>query len=234
MLWWKRWRAAAIGGIALAFVLHITVAMIAVWVLGVVVEAISGRFLGLTRSSAEVEADQQLLRLDDTVTAQVGKGSSTFTDLTLPRRTLRMTVTGPQMLVSGLRLVTDLGILEGHDHPHLVELADDLRAVSYCGRTEPTETDIEVVVDRQGPALRIDAGPASMYESVIEISARNDETLEDLLDRTIGSGTGRGYLVGLVPIAAAGHIEHDPVTPEHAPATNIDDATGEELSHGHA
>ena len=234
VLWWRRWRAAAIGGLTLAVVYHVTIGMFVGWTVYQIVEWLAARVPGLTRPSAKAEAAELALARQERITAQVGKGSSTFIDLKVPRSTLRMTVTGPQMLLSGLRLVTDLGILEGHHHPSLEKLASSLTCTAYCGRTGPTKTEIAVVVDRLGPALVIDVGPQSMYESIIEISTRRHETLEAALNRTIGSGTGRGYLAGLVPVPGQGHPEdlHEaPVTPA---ASVVFDLTDEELANGNA
>lgn len=251
VLWLKRWRAGLIGGITLAFLLHVTAMMAVGWLVYRLLEWATG--WKYTRAESDVAADQAALIQGMRVTEQMGKGSATFTDLRIPRSTVQISVTGPGMLVSGFRLVTDLGILEGHSHPALVELGAGLASTSYCGLTGPTPTTIDVGVDRQGPTLTISAGPASMYESVVEISTVGGETLEQLLKRTIGDGTGRGFVAGLVPVPAAGNPEHAHHPPgddveagamahgdmahEAGPAepTEVDDATHEELAgHGHA
>lgn len=252
VLWWKRWRAGAIGGVALALLIHVTVLMFLAWVIYQGLEHL-GR--SRTRPADEVSARQDDLVSSMRVADQFGKGSATFVDLRVPRPLVQISVTGPGMLVNGLRLVTDLGILEGHSHPALVQLAERLQATAYCGQTGPTPAAIEVVVTRQGPALEIGVGPTSMYESLIEISTIDGRGLDDLLRDTIASGTGRGFVAGLVPIQAVGHLEHhqhgshkasspdpDPtgiVEPSGVEAdgdVEIGDATHEELAghhHGH-
>ncbi|MGI9622225.1 MAG: DUF1353 domain-containing protein [Acidimicrobiales bacterium] len=241
-LWGRRWRAGAIGGIALAIVLHITAAMFLVWVLYQAAEWLAR---GRTRSPDEVDGRNAALVDSMRLADQVGKGSSTLVDLRVRRPFVRIAVTGPGMLVDRLRLVTDLGILEGHGHPALEELADGLKATSFCGRTGPTPADVVVAVNRQGPALEVDVGPSSMYETVLEVMTVDGSTLEDLLKRTIGARTGRGFVAALTPIPSTGHLERhgqpgSEATDEHAdneakPPGEVRDATHEELtSHGHA
>ena len=250
VLWWKRWPAGLIGGITLAFLVHVTLLMTVGWLVYQLLERLT-KHRRFRRPPEEVAADQEALVAGLRVSEQVGKGSATFTDLRIPRSFVRISVTGPGMLVRGFRLVTDLGILEGHSEPALQSLARRLRATAYCGLTGPTEPEVRVEVDRQGPALHVDVGPASMYESVIEIATVDGEPLEALLKATIGSGTGRGFVAGLVPVAAAGNPEEhghehgephgDAMAPgaageggDEAVPVEVADATDEELSgHGH-
>jgi hypothetical protein len=240
LFWWPRWRVVLIGGIMLAFLLHVTLLMMASWLVYMGLEMITKR--KLTRPSDEVAAAQDALVAGMRVTEQVGKGSSTFTDLRVPRSTVRISVTGPGMLVDGFKLVTDIGILEGHSHPALLELAAEITSTSYCGMTGPLSTPVTVEVDRQGPALKIGVGPANMYESVIEISTTG-ATFEELLRETIASGTGRGFIAGLVPIAAGGNPEHadhqsgrsiEGATTDTTSRTEIADAADRDVGHGHS
>lgn len=237
----KRWKAAAIGGIVLAFVLHITAAMFVLYQLYRLGELL---FSSRTRPDDVVAADEKLVALDDTPTAQFGKGSATFVDVKVARPSLTMSVIGPKMLVDRLRLVTDLGLLEGHNKSALDELAQRLTVTIHCGKGAPIDAAIKVEVERQGPVLEIHLEPMSMYESTVEIRVNPDEqdkvvTLESLLNSTIAANTGRGYLAGLVPLAPSGHMEahghHKAETGDHDMhgMSVVDEATGEELFRGH-
>lgn len=251
ILWWRRWRAGLIAGVTLAFLVHVTLLMFAAYGVYRVLEWLT---TSRTRSEEDFAAEQALLESHMRVSDQVGKGSATFVDLRIPRSFVRISVTGPGMLVDGLRLVTDLGILEGHSEPALQELSRRLEATAHCGSTGPTSVDVEVVVDRQGPALRVGVGPESMYESVIEVTTTDGSSIEKVLKETIASGTGRGFVAAFVPIATAGNPEdivhdhgggrpgHDDRPghehePTHEPARPVEvvDAAHEELAgHGHA
>lgn len=242
VLWGKRWRAGAIGGIALAFLLHVTILMFVAWAIYQGLEYLTR---SRTRPAEEIAADQETLLKEMGVADQIGKGSATFVNLRVQRPFVRVSVTGPGMLVDGVRLVTDLGVLDGHSHPALVELANGLEAVAHCGLTGPTPLAIRVVPNRQGPALEIDVGPASMYESVIEVTTGDGGPLDVLLRKTVASGTGRGFVAGLVPIPATGHAEHHTAHGDHGEMPmesspmddddEVEDATHEELSgHGHS
>lgn len=233
VFWGRCWRLPIIGGIGLALLFHVTAAML---LLHLLYRGLEWLTRSRTRSRADVEADEAQLVHPDRVIGQFGKGSATFISLKLARDRLRVTVTGPGMLVAELRLVTDLGMLEGHSHPALQKLADRLVVTVYCGRRPPLSITPEVRVDRQGPSLYLGVGPMSMYESIIEIDSPDGISLEQLLDDTIASGTGRGYLAGLVPVAASGHNEeHHHAAKKAGRFTETKDATYEELAdYGHS
>lgn len=211
LLWGRRWPAAVIGGISLAGLLHVTAAMAFTYLLYRLGELATSRW---QRAEGEVERNQEMLRDHMRASVQVGGSTATYIDLRIPASSVRVVITGPQMLVSGLRLVTDLGILDGHDHPGLTRLADGLNATSFRDPAGPKDVDITVEVDRRGPALVVDAGTASTYESVLEITTTEvdpatnlPKTFQQLLKDTIGRHTGRGFVAGLVPVWGSGHGE---------------------------
>ena len=251
VVWWKRWRVGAIAGVALAFVLHVTIIMGVAYAVYLLVDRLTR---SRRRAEQAIRADQAALQQTMRISSQVGKGSATFIDLRIPRPFVRVTVTGPGMLVDGLKLVTDLGVLEGHSHPALVELAGKLEATAHCGVTGPVPVPITVIVDRQGPALSVGVGPPSMYETVVELRTNYEiddpnapnttqpAPIEHALKETIAGGTGRGFVAGLVPIPAEGHPEdhrhdHDAAADLEAEsakaATDITGQGGGAL-HGHA
>ena len=205
VLWGRLWRAGFIAGLAFAGLLHVTLIMVGFRLVYMLLEHVVAK--SQARSLAEVAADQECLIEHMRLSAQVEKGSASYVDLRIPRSQVRVAVAGPKMRVGGLRLVTDLGMLEGHSHHALVELKQSLLCVSHCGPVGSMPTAITVEVDCQGAFLRIDAGHANLYAPVLEISTVNGETFEALLKRTVAVNTGRGFLAGLIPVVAEGHVE---------------------------
>jgi hypothetical protein len=156
-----------------------------------------------------------------TPTVVVGKGGPSFIDLRLPTPALRVLVTGPGMLVSKLRLVTSLGILDGCTVKALEALRDELEVLAACGHSPPARVEVVVESDRTGSSLTVGVGPTSMYQTELLVRTRTREPLTAVIHRNLVVGGTSDYFVGLVPVAAEGSPEH-----QHGPIGGGDGGHG--------
>jgi hypothetical protein len=154
------------------------------------------------------------------------KGGPGLIDLLIDASEVRMAITGPRMLFDHIDVLSTLSAFDGWTVARLRELAANLEGSVHCGLIGIAAASIGVEERRSGGVLRIDFGPASMYQSELLLRTRTGETFRALIERIMRLDRSRACFVGLHGVTATGHLEH-----HHAPGVAHNEHTDPHSAH---
>lgn len=148
----------------------------------------------------------------------LGRSSATLLSLRVDKPEIRIHITGPQMMYSGLRMLTSLELMDGCSHGSVSAFAKAIEAQALCGLHGTVPLRLTVPARRTSPVLEIDTGPKSMYPNDLIIRTRDGTAFEDAIRKHLAPENASGeFVVGLEPLPGTGHghQHHEAPTKSH-------------------
>lgn len=143
----------------------------------------------------------------------LSKAGPRMVDFYLSDNHLKLLINGPGMLFEKLELMTNKTALDGADVDFYRRVAKGLQATIACPHEPVRRAHISVEPHRLGAELSIELGPASMYQSLLEIRTIQGESFKSLIDASLNTeetpfSSGQPTIAALVTVRATGHHEH--------------------------